>query len=63
MFLHVALGEFEGKQHPAADFDSVFNAFEAGSERRPFILSKVGVSGAGGKDEVVVTQSACLMRG
>jgi hypothetical protein len=37
---HLALGQFEGEQHAAADFRGVFDGFEAGSERRPLVLAK-----------------------
>ena len=59
VLLHLALGEFEGEQHAAADLDGVFNAFEAGSEGRPFVFAEVGVSGAGGEDEIVVAKAGC----
>src|ERR1700730_12933173 len=44
-----AFGEFKGKQDAAADFEGVFDSFEAGRERLPFIMSEVSMAGAGGR--------------
>ena len=54
---HLALGELEGQQHAAANLDRVFNGFEAGRERFPFVVAEVGVGGAGGQDEIVVVEA------
>jgi len=32
---HLALGQLKGQQHPAADFERVFNGLESRSERGP----------------------------
>src|SRR5579864_7213544 len=54
MLLHLALCQFKGEQDAAADLDSVFNAFKAGSIGGPVVFSEVRVRGAGGENEVVV---------
>ncbi len=54
---HLPLGQFEGQQHAAANFDGVFDGLEAGRERLPLIVAEVGVRGAGGENEVVVVEA------
>src|SRR5580704_183215 len=49
-----AFVQFESQQDTAPDFDGIFDGLQAGSERFPFIMSEIGVAGAGGYDEVVV---------
>ena len=50
----LALGQFEGEQHAAADFQRIFNRLESGSKGLPLVVSEVGVGGACGHDQVVV---------
>ena len=54
---HLALGQFEGQQHAAANLGGVFDGFEAGRERLPLIVAEIGVRGAGGEHEVVVGEA------
>ena len=55
--LHLAFGKLESEQDAAADFGGVFDGLESGSEFGPVVVTKVGVGGAGGEDEVVVLES------
>ena len=54
VFLHLALGQFKGKQNAAANFEGVLDGLEAGRERFPIVMAEIGVGGSGGEDEVVV---------
>ena len=54
----LALGQFEGQQNAAADFESVFDGLQTGRQRLPFRVAKVSMGGAGGDDQEVVIQ--CL---
>ena len=56
VLLHLALGQFKSEQDAPPDLDSVFDALQAGSKTRPFLLAEVRVGGAGGNDEVVISQ-------
>src|SRR5579863_855345 len=51
---YLALGEFESQQHTAANFQGIFNSFEAGSERLPVFVSEIGMARPGGHDHVVI---------
>jgi len=50
----LALGQFEGQQNAAADFESVFDGLQTGRQRLPFRVAKVSMGGAGGDDQEVV---------
>ena len=44
----LALRQFEGQEHAAADFKRVFDGLEAGGIGLPFVVAEVTVGGAGG---------------
>src|ERR1700689_3351187 len=49
-----AFGEFEGQQNAATDFERVLDGLESRGQSFPFIVTKVGVAGAGGDEPGVV---------
>ena len=48
------LGQFEGQQNAAADFERVLDGLESGRESFPLVVAEIGVAGAGGDDERIV---------
>src|SRR5579863_4436954 len=51
---HLALGQFKREQHAAADFESIFDGFEAGGKRLPVLVTEVSVARARSNDQVVI---------
>src|SRR5881398_3389997 len=49
------LGILEGKKEPAPDFDPVLQTFQPGRQFLPFVMTEVGMTRAGGQDQVIVT--------
>ena len=52
--VRLPLGQLEGQQHPLPDLDRVLQTLESGCQRLPVVMAEVGVSRAGGDDQVVV---------
>ena len=50
----LAFCQLERQQNAAADFNGIFDGFQAGSQSLPFVVSEIGVASAGGNDKVVV---------
>ena len=56
----LALGQFEGQQNTAADFQRVFNRLQTGRQRLPFFVTKISVGRPGGDDQIVVVEDLLL---
>jgi hypothetical protein len=52
------LGRFQGKQHTAADLESVLQRLQARRERFPFRVAEVSVTRSGRQDQIVVRECA-----
>ncbi len=60
---HLALGQFEGEQHTAANLGGVFDGFESWRKRSPVVAAEVGVGGTGGQHQVVVRELGAAGQG
>ncbi len=56
----LALGQFEGQQNAAADFQGVFNRLQTGREQFPLRVTEVSMSGAGSDHQKVVIEDILL---
>ena len=53
-FIWRFFGIFERQENPSAQLDRVLETFQSGSKFLPLVMPKVGMSGAGGDDQIVV---------
>jgi len=57
---HFSFGCLKGSKDLASDLERVFDSLEPGSNGLPFVVAKIRMSRACGKDEVVVVQQAAI---
>src|SRR6202011_4038267 len=53
---HLPLRQLESQQDATANLYRVFDGLQSGREFRPLVVAKIGVSGTGGEDEIVVIE-------
>ena len=57
----LALGAFERDQDAPPQRGGVFQRFQAGRERLPFVMAEIGVPRAGGEDQRVIGQRVAVL--